>query len=41
MFDALNIRSLLPTDFTRWATLWEGYNSFYGRSGFVVYRKTF
>lgn len=33
MFDPLIIRSAVPADFGEWLTLWEGYNSFYGRSG--------
>lgn len=27
----LTIRSVVPTDFTQWQPLWEGYNRFYGR----------
>ena len=27
------IRAVAPTDFERWTPLWDGYNSFYGRSG--------
>jgi GNAT superfamily N-acetyltransferase len=27
----LTIRSVAPTDFPQWQTLWEGYNRFYGR----------
>ena len=32
MSDELTIRTVAPTDFGRWERLWEGYNSFYGRS---------
>ena len=34
MSDSLIIRSVEPTDFEQWLLLWEGYNSFYGRSSF-------
>lgn len=27
------IRPLTPTDYERWLPLWDGYNTFYGRSG--------
>ena len=27
------IRPVVPTDFTQWKPLWEGYNAFYGRKG--------
>jgi len=33
MSDALIIRPVVPTDFAGWERLWEGYNSFYGRTG--------
>ena len=33
MTDALLIRPVAPTDFDAWATLWECYNTFYGRHG--------
>jgi GNAT superfamily N-acetyltransferase len=33
MTDALSIRSVAPADFAQWEQLWEGYNSFYGRTG--------
>ena len=34
MFNALIIRSVTPTDFAQWETLWRGYNAFYGRPTF-------
>ena len=27
------VRPAVPTDFTQWLPLWDGYNAFYGRSG--------
>jgi GNAT superfamily N-acetyltransferase len=33
MSGPLIIRLVAPTDFAQWERLWEGYNSFYGRSG--------
>lgn len=33
MIDALTIRPILPGDFAAWKVLWDGYNTFYGRSG--------
>ena len=33
MTDAFEVRALAPQDFDRWLPLWDGYNSFYGRSG--------
>lgn len=33
------IRFVVAEDFERWLPLWEGYNRFYARSGFLVYRK--
>jgi GNAT superfamily N-acetyltransferase len=27
------VRSVMPGDFDAWATLWDGYNTFYGRHG--------
>jgi GNAT superfamily N-acetyltransferase len=33
MSGALIIRPVAPTDFAQWERLWEGYNSFYGRTG--------
>jgi GNAT superfamily N-acetyltransferase len=33
MTDELIIRSVAPTDFDQWLTLWEGYNVFYERVG--------
>ena len=33
MSDQLTIRPILRSDYTRWRPLWDGYNSFYGRSG--------
>jgi GNAT superfamily N-acetyltransferase len=33
MADSLQIRPLRPTDHDQWAVLWDGYNTFYGRSG--------
>jgi GNAT superfamily N-acetyltransferase len=32
MTNRLTIRSVAPTDFAQWQTLWEGYNLFYGRA---------
>ena len=32
MPDALNIRSIVPTDLAQWEVLWEGYNRFYERT---------
>jgi len=29
----LNIRDVVPGDFQAWKVLWDGYNTFYGRSG--------
>ena len=33
MTDVIEIRHVTPADFEAWLPLWEGYNSFYGRSG--------
>ena len=33
MYSSLIIRSVALTDFAQWERLWEGYNSFYGRTG--------
>lgn len=33
MPDSLVIRPVLPGEFDSWLTLWNGYNSFYGRHG--------
>jgi len=33
MSGALTIRPVAPTDFAQWERLWDGYNSFYGRTG--------
>jgi len=33
MSPSLNIRFAVRTDFPQWLSLWEGYNTFYGRSG--------
>ena len=33
MSNSLIIRHVAPTDFAQWQRLWEGYNSFYGRTG--------
>ena len=33
MSSSLIIRPVAPTDFAQWERLWEGYNSFYGRTG--------
>lgn len=33
MSASLTIRSVAREDFVRWLPLWEGYNTFYGRSG--------
>jgi GNAT superfamily N-acetyltransferase len=33
MADELAIRAIREGDFDAWAPLWEGYNTFYGRSG--------
>ncbi len=33
MRGALSIRPVKPGDFEAWLPLWEGYNTFYGRSG--------
>lgn len=33
MADSLIVRSLVPADFSKWLSLWEGYNAFYGRAG--------
>jgi GNAT superfamily N-acetyltransferase len=33
MIDGLQVRDAAPGDFDRWLPLWDGYNSFYGRSG--------
>jgi len=33
MSSTLIIRPVTPADFAQWEPLWEGYNSFYGRSG--------
>ena len=33
MADELQIRPLRPSDHDRWAVLWDGYNTFYGRFG--------
>jgi GNAT superfamily N-acetyltransferase len=32
MSNSLIIRSVDPTDFAQWELLWEGYNTFYGRT---------
>jgi GNAT superfamily N-acetyltransferase len=29
----LSIRPVIPSDYDQWLPLWEGYNTFYGRSG--------
>jgi GNAT superfamily N-acetyltransferase len=29
----LLVRSVQPSDFTQWKSLWDGYNAFYGRKG--------
>lgn len=33
MSDALTIRAITRQDYDRWLPLWNGYNTFYGRSG--------
>lgn len=33
MSDTLLIRALRRSDFTEWKPLWDGYNTFYGRTG--------
>ena len=33
MPEAFHVRPLLRSDFANWSPLWDGYNSFYGRSG--------
>ena len=33
MSDTLNVRPVLASDFAAWSALWDGYNTFYGRSG--------
>jgi len=33
MLEQIEIRPVLPEDFTEWKVLWQGYNSFYGREG--------
>ncbi len=33
MSNSLIIRPVAPTDFAQWERLWEGYNTFYGRTG--------
>lgn len=33
MSDQLIVRSAIPADFPAWLKLWNGYNTFYGRSG--------
>ena len=33
MHTDLTIRSVAPQDFAAWQSLWDGYNTFYGRSG--------
>jgi GNAT superfamily N-acetyltransferase len=33
MFDDLTVRSVAREDYNRWLPLWNGYNTFYGRSG--------
>jgi GNAT superfamily N-acetyltransferase len=34
MSATLIVRSVAPTDFAQWETLWKGYNAFYGRPTF-------
>ncbi len=34
MSATLIVRSVAPTDFAEWETLWKGYNAFYGRPTF-------
>jgi GNAT superfamily N-acetyltransferase len=33
MSNLLSVRFVVPEDLNQWLVLWEGYNSFYGRSG--------
>jgi GNAT superfamily N-acetyltransferase len=33
MSNLLSVRFVVPDDLNQWLALWEGYNSFYGRSG--------
>jgi GNAT superfamily N-acetyltransferase len=33
MLNGVSVRSVTRQDFDQWLPLWEGYNSFYGRSG--------
>ncbi len=33
MSDNLTVRFVAKSDFDRWLPLWDGYNTFYGRSG--------
>lgn len=36
MIDNLTIRPVLVQDYAQWIPLWEGYNTFYGRSGLTA-----
>ena len=33
MSHSVMVRSIQPTDFAAWTSMWDGYNAFYGRSG--------
>jgi GNAT superfamily N-acetyltransferase len=36
MSNLLSVRFVVPEDLNQWLVLWEGYNSFYGRSGLTA-----